>query len=176
MTRDPAHRPRRLRRRLEPPRPRRRRLRTANRPHANLPRRRQRQRRSPSRRSPATAKKPAAKKPAAKKSAPAKTSAAKRTTTAKKAPKQPPLAWQAGQCGRQTAVRVGFRDVADGHRRPGHALHHDRPAGPEKSPDWEVLSERYERATRLAPILRSSVVEGPIGIQTHAWSSTRTST
>ena len=46
----------------------------------------------------------------------------------------------------------------------------------EKSPDWEVLKERYERATRLAPILRSSVVEGPIEFRLRAWSSTRTST
>ena len=35
----------------------------------------------------------------------------------------------------------------------------------EKSPDWDRLKQRYERATRLAPVLRSVVVEGPIGIQ-----------
>jgi WS/DGAT/MGAT family acyltransferase len=35
----------------------------------------------------------------------------------------------------------------------------------EKSPDWNRMRERYERATRLAPVLRSVVVEGPIGIQ-----------
>jgi WS/DGAT/MGAT family acyltransferase len=36
----------------------------------------------------------------------------------------------------------------------------------DKSPDWEQLSERYERATRLAPVLRSKVVEGPTGLET----------
>ena len=36
----------------------------------------------------------------------------------------------------------------------------------EKSPDWEALGERYERATRLAPVLRSKVVEGPTGLET----------
>ncbi|MCH9710279.1 MAG: WS/DGAT domain-containing protein [Actinomycetia bacterium] len=36
----------------------------------------------------------------------------------------------------------------------------------EKSPDWDVLSERFERATRLAPVLRSVVVEGPLDLQT----------
>ena len=36
----------------------------------------------------------------------------------------------------------------------------------ESSPDWEKLNERYERATRLAPVLRSKVVEGPTGLET----------
>ncbi len=36
----------------------------------------------------------------------------------------------------------------------------------EGSPDWELLRERYERATRLAPVLRSVVVEGPLDLQT----------
>ncbi len=36
----------------------------------------------------------------------------------------------------------------------------------DKSPDWEALGERYERASRLAPVLRSKVVEGPTGLET----------
>ena len=36
----------------------------------------------------------------------------------------------------------------------------------EKSPDWDQLRDRYERATRLAPVLRSRVVEGPLDLQT----------
>ena len=36
----------------------------------------------------------------------------------------------------------------------------------DKSPDWDRLCERYERATRLAPVLRSKVVEGPLDLQT----------
>lgn len=36
----------------------------------------------------------------------------------------------------------------------------------ESSPDWDRLCERYERATRLAPVLRSKVVEGPLDLQT----------
>lgn len=36
----------------------------------------------------------------------------------------------------------------------------------ETSPNWDVLCERYERATRLAPVLRSIVVEGPLDLQT----------
>ena len=36
----------------------------------------------------------------------------------------------------------------------------------DSSPDWDVLSDRYERASRLAPVLRSKVVEGPTGLET----------
>ena len=36
----------------------------------------------------------------------------------------------------------------------------------EKSPDWDLLCDRFERATRLAPVLRSKVVEGPLNLQT----------
>lgn len=36
----------------------------------------------------------------------------------------------------------------------------------DKSPDWETLTERYERASRLAPVLRSKIVEGPTGLET----------
>jgi WS/DGAT/MGAT family acyltransferase len=35
----------------------------------------------------------------------------------------------------------------------------------DSSPDWERMKQRYDRATRLAPVLRSRVVEGPIGLQ-----------
>ena len=36
----------------------------------------------------------------------------------------------------------------------------------DSSPDWDRLTDRYERATRLAPVLRSKVVEGPTGLET----------
>jgi WS/DGAT/MGAT family acyltransferase len=36
----------------------------------------------------------------------------------------------------------------------------------EASPDWDQLSDRFERATRLSPVLRSKVVEGPLDLQT----------
>ena len=35
----------------------------------------------------------------------------------------------------------------------------------EGSPDWDRMCERYERATRLAPVLRSVVKEGPTGLE-----------
>jgi diacylglycerol O-acyltransferase len=34
----------------------------------------------------------------------------------------------------------------------------------EKSPDWNALLERYDRASRIVPILRKRIVEGPVGI------------
>jgi WS/DGAT/MGAT family acyltransferase len=36
----------------------------------------------------------------------------------------------------------------------------------EASPDWDQLCDRFERATRLSPVLRSKVVEGPLDLQT----------
>lgn len=33
----------------------------------------------------------------------------------------------------------------------------------DRSPDWERLVERYERASRVVPILRQKIVEGPVG-------------
>ena len=36
----------------------------------------------------------------------------------------------------------------------------------DSSPDWDALSDRYERASRLAPVLRSKIVEGPTGLET----------
>ncbi|MGD9619302.1 MAG: wax ester/triacylglycerol synthase domain-containing protein [Mycolicibacterium sp.] len=36
----------------------------------------------------------------------------------------------------------------------------------ETRPKWDLLLERFERATRLAPALRSVVVEGPLDLQT----------
>lgn len=33
----------------------------------------------------------------------------------------------------------------------------------EESPDWARLVDRYDRATRLVPILRKRVIEGPVG-------------
>ncbi len=34
----------------------------------------------------------------------------------------------------------------------------------EKSPDWDRLVDRYERASRIVPILRKRIVEGPVAI------------
>ncbi len=34
----------------------------------------------------------------------------------------------------------------------------------DKAPDWQTLVARYERASRIVPILRQRIVEGPVGI------------
>ncbi len=117
------------------------------------------------------AKKPAAKKPAGQENPAAKKPAAKKPgakkPAAKKAPKQPsPLR---GKQASVDAKRLSGWDFATWRMATDDPVMRSTMIGLlvlDKSPDWEVLKERYERATRLAPILRSSVVEGPIGIQT----------
>lgn len=125
----------------------------------------------------APAKKAPAKKAAAKKS-PAKTAATKkapakgtRTQAApgstRKARKQPaPLR------GRQATVeakRLSGWDFATWRMATDDPVMRSTMIGLlvlDSNPDWDALKQRFERATRLAPVLRSRVVEGPIGLQT----------
>jgi len=118
----------------------------------------------------ATAKKATAKKVTAKK-APAKKATAKKApakkATAKKARKQPaPLR---GKQATVEAKRLSGWDFATWRMATDDPVMRSTMIGLlvlDSSPDWEKLKERYERATRLAPVLRSTVVEGPIGLQT----------
>ncbi len=122
----------------------------------------------------APAKEPAAKKTPAKK-APAKKPAAKKTPAkkapAKKAPararKQPaPLR---GKQATVEAKRLSGWDFATWRMATDDPVMRSTMIGLlvlESSPDWAQLTQRFERATRLAPVLRSRVVEGPIGLQT----------
>ena len=128
-----------------------------------------------------SAKKVPAKKAPAKtsaKKAPAKTSAKKAAkkasvsdapvkTSAKKARKQPaPLR------GRQASVeakRLSGWDFATWRMATDDPVMRSTMIGLlvlDSSPDWSAMKQRFERATRLAPILRSRVIEGPIGLQT----------
>ena len=34
----------------------------------------------------------------------------------------------------------------------------------DRAPDWDRLVSRYDRATRLSPVLRMKMVEGPVSI------------
>jgi WS/DGAT/MGAT family acyltransferase len=129
---------------------------------------------APAKKAPAagTAKKaPAKKAPAAgtAKKAPAKKAPAAGTAKeapAKKAAMKPaPLR---GKKAVQESKRLGGWDFATWRMATDDPVMRSTMIGLlvlEKSPDWDVLQQRYERATRLAPILRSKVVEGPIGLQ-----------
>jgi len=88
-------------------------------------------------------------------------------TSAKKARKQPaPLR------GRQASVeakRLSGWDFATWRMATDDPVMRSTMIGLlvlDSSPDWSAMKQRFERATRLAPILRSRVIEGPIGLQT----------
>ncbi len=106
--------------------------------------------------------KPAAKKAPAKK--PAKKATAKKT--AKKTARQPsPLR---GKQAMTETKRLSGWDFATWRMATDDPVMRSTIIGLlvlESSPDWERMKQRYERATRLAPVLRSTVVEGPIGLQ-----------
>jgi WS/DGAT/MGAT family acyltransferase len=129
---------------------------------------------------PAPAKKAAAKKAAAKKAtakkAPAKKAApvirasakkavpAKKAAPAKKAPKK-----LRGDETITGARRLGGWDFATWRMATDDPVMRSTILGVlvlEKSPDWDKLADRYERASRLAPVLRSKIVEGPTGLET----------
>ncbi|MEI6252368.1 MAG: hypothetical protein WCP30_06140, partial [Mycobacteriaceae bacterium] len=128
---------------------------------------------------PAAAKKAPAKKAAAKK-APAKKAPAKKAP-AKKAPAQkaPAKKTPARKTpARKTPKTLRGGDTVTGARRLGGwdfatwRMATDDPVMRstilgvlvlEKSPDWDKLADRFERASRLAPVLRSKIVEGPTG-------------
>ena len=131
---------------------------------------------------PAAAKKAPAKKAAAKK-APAKKAPAKKAP-AKKAPAQkaPAKKTPARKTpARKTPKTLRGGDTVTGARRLGGwdfatwRMATDDPVMRstilgvlvlEKSPDWDKLADRFERASRLAPVLRSKIVEGPTGLET----------
>jgi hypothetical protein len=108
----------------------------------------------------APSKKAAAKKPATKKAS-AKKPAAKKAP-ANKASKQPaPLR---GKQAVTDAKRLSGWDFATWRMATDDPVMRSTIIGLlvlDSSPDWERMKQRYDRATRLAPVLRSRVVEGP---------------
>jgi WS/DGAT/MGAT family acyltransferase len=117
---------------------------------------------------PVAAKKAAAKKAPAKKApakkVPAKKAPAKKAAPARKAPKT--LRGEETVTG---ARRLGGWDFATWRMATDDPVMRSTILGVlvlDKSPDWDKLTDRYERATRLAPVLRSTVVEGPTGLET----------
>lgn len=132
---------------------------------------------------PATAKATAPAKAAAKKApakrTPAKAAAATKTPTkqaatkaaapAKAAPKKSkPKTLRGGETITE-ARRLGGWDFATWRMATDDPVMRSTILGVlvlDSSPDWEVLSDRYERASRLAPVLRSKIVEGPTGLET----------
>jgi diacylglycerol O-acyltransferase len=134
---------------------------------------------------PAAAKKAPAKKAAARKSpakkAPAKKAPAKavapapaaKTTAKKVTPKKVTAKPQAKKLRGDDTVtgarRLGGWDFATWRMATDDPVMRSTILGVlvlDSSPDWDKLSDRYERASRLAPVLRSKVVEGPTGFET----------
>jgi WS/DGAT/MGAT family acyltransferase len=113
----------------------------------------------------AVARKAPAKKAAVKKAVPAKKVApAKKAVPTKKAPKK-----LRGDETLTGARRLGGWDFATWRMASDDPVMRSTILGVmvlDKSPDWDTLGERYERATRLAPVLRSKIVEGPTGLET----------
>jgi diacylglycerol O-acyltransferase len=128
----------------------------------------------------AAAKKAPAKTPPAAKKAPAKPAAktAVKKAPAKKAPAKKVAAKAAAKRAPKTlrgdetikeARRLGGWDFATWRLASDDPVMRSTILGVlvlETSPDWDTLLDRYERATRLAPVLRSKVVEGPTGLET----------
>lgn len=117
----------------------------------------------------APAKKAAAKATPAKKAA-AKKAPAKTTPAAAKAPaaKTPPRVLRGNETVTQ-ARRMGGWDFATWRMATDDPVMRSTILGVmvlDKGPDWDTLCDRYERASRLAPVLRSKVVEGPLDFQT----------
>lgn len=118
----------------------------------------------------APAKKAAAKKAPAKK-APAKKApaAAAKRAAAKKAPAKKAPRKLRGDETITGARRLGGWDFATWRMATDDPIMRSTILGVlvlDKSPDWDKLGDRYERATRLAPVLRSKIVEGPTGLET----------
>ena len=112
----------------------------------------------------AAVKKAPAKKTAAKK-APAKKAAATKAPAKKKAPTKK----LRGQETITGARRLGGWDFATWRMASDDPVMRSTIIGLlvlETSPDWDQLGERFERATRLSPVLRSKIVEGPLDLQT----------
>ena len=116
------------------------------------------------------AKKAPAKKAPAKK-APAKKAPAKKAAVAvKKAPTpKAPAKTLRGKDTVTQARRLGGWDFATWRMATDDPVMRSTILGLlvlDSSPNWEQLQDRYERASRLAPVLRSKVVEGPLDLQT----------
>lgn len=115
----------------------------------------------------APAKKAAAAKTPAKK-APAKKAAPKPAPARKAAPKTPPKVLRGNETVTQ-ARRMGGWDFATWRMATDDPVMRSTILGVmvlDANPDWDKLCDRYERASRLAPVLRSKVVEGPLDFQT----------
>ncbi|MFM9033694.1 MAG: wax ester/triacylglycerol synthase domain-containing protein [Mycobacterium sp.] len=111
----------------------------------------------------ATAKTAPAKKPVAKK-APAKKAPAKKAPAKRAAAKK-----LRGDETVKEARRLGGWDFATWRMATDDPVMRSTILGVlvmDSSPDWDKLTDRYERATRIAPVLRSVVVEGPTGLET----------
>ncbi|MCH9722322.1 MAG: WS/DGAT domain-containing protein [Actinomycetia bacterium] len=116
----------------------------------------------------AAAKKAAARKTPAKKT-PAKKAAARKAPARKAPPKKMPAKTLRGGETITQARRMGGWDFATWRMATDDPVMRSTILGMlvlESSPDWATMCERYERATRLAPVLRSVVVEGPTGLET----------
>ena len=123
----------------------------------------------------APAKKAPAKKAPAKKAvkAPAKKAPAKKAPAAKapakKVAKKTPAKKLRGQDTITGARRLGGWDFATWRMATDDPVMRSTIIGLlvlEQTPDWDMLCDRFERASRLAPVLRSKVVEGPLNLQT----------
>jgi diacylglycerol O-acyltransferase len=148
---------------------------------ADSPKKKKKQ--APAKKAPAAKTAPPAKKAPAKKApakkAPGKKAPAKKAP-GKKAPAQKAPAKKA-PAKRLPAKKLRGHDTITGARRLGGwdfatwRMASDDPVMRstiigllvlETSPDWDQLCDRFERATRLSPVLRSKVVEGPLDLQT----------
>jgi len=143
---------------------------------ADSPKKKKKQ--APAKKAPAAKTAPPAKKAPAKK-APAKKAPGKKAP-AKKSPAQKAPA-QKAPAQKAPAKKLRGHDTITGARRLGGwdfatwRMASDDPVMRstiigllvlEGSPDWDQLCDRFERATRLSPVLRSKVVEGPLDLQT----------
>ena len=111
----------------------------------------------------------AAKKAPAKAAAKAAAKAPAKKVPAKKAPAKPKAKTLRGDETVKEARRMGGWDFATWRMATDDPVMRSTILGVlvlESSPDWDKLTDRYERATRLAPVLRSKVVEGPTGLET----------
>ncbi|MCB0932863.1 MAG: DUF1298 domain-containing protein [Mycobacterium sp.] len=142
----------------------------ADSPEEKAPARKAPAKKTPAKKAPA--KKAPAKKAAAAtrpKKAPAKKAPAKKAPAKKAvAKKAPPKTLRGGETTTE-ARRLGGWDFATWRMATDDPVMRSTILGVmvmDSSPDWERLTERYERATRLAPVLRSKIVEGPTGLET----------
>ncbi len=112
---------------------------------------------------------PAKKAPAAKTAPPAKKAPAKKAPAQKSPAQKSPAKKLRGHDTITGARRLGGWDFATWRMASDDPVMRSTIIGLlvlEGSPDWDQLCDRFERATRLSPVLRSKVVEGPLDLQT----------